>query len=66
MARSPQTPYDIYNSDSLTPYDIYNMGCIRHDGRCYSDHGKQGQCCGGTYCHKNDPAWAEGRCYNIN
>lgn len=37
--------------------------CVGHDGVCHGAHGSQGDCCGGTYCHKNDPSWGEGRCY---
>ena len=33
------------------------------DQACVGVHGTQGNCCIGTYCHKNDPSWAEGRCY---
>lgn len=37
--------------------------CVGHDGTCHGDHGSPGDCCGGTYCHKNDPSWGEGKCY---
>lgn len=36
------------------------------DGACIGNHGTTGNCCGGTYCHKNDPSWSEGRCYNVH
>ncbi|GAV06142.1 hypothetical protein RvY_16173 [Ramazzottius varieornatus] len=26
-------------------------------------NGSRGNCCGGMHCQKNDPSWAQGRCY---
>lgn len=40
--------------------------CVIHDGVCHGQHGETGDCCTGTYCHKNHPTWAEGRCYFVN
>jgi len=37
--------------------------CVGHDGNCQGANGYQGNCCGGMHCQKNDPSWAEGRCY---
>ena len=38
--------------------------CVSFDGACTGDHGSSGNCCAPYYCHKNDPTWAQGRCYN--
>ena len=35
------------------------------DSPCVGSHGSQGGCCGGLYCHKNQPTWREGRCYYL-
>ncbi|GAV07199.1 hypothetical protein RvY_17070 [Ramazzottius varieornatus] len=37
--------------------------CQGHDSTCRGDNGAQGDCCAGMYCQKNDPSWAEGRCF---
>lgn len=38
--------------------------CGAHDSPCLTDtNDAQGDCCEGTICHKNDPTWAQGRCY---
>lgn len=37
--------------------------CISFDGSCTGPHGSQGECCPGFYCHRPDPDWANGRCY---
>lgn len=59
-AQRERNVYEIY--DGVSVYEIYNE-CVEHDGVCRGNHGSQGQCCGGTYCHKSNPTWAEGRCY---
>ena len=42
---------------------INKRGCDGFDSACYGDNGSQGSCCGGMHCQKNDPSWAQGRCY---
>ncbi|OQV21253.1 hypothetical protein BV898_04740 [Hypsibius exemplaris] len=37
--------------------------CQGHDQSCSGANGSQGTCCNGMHCQKNDPSWAEGRCY---
>lgn len=37
--------------------------CVPYDGSCTGTHGEMGDCCAGFYCHKPNPAWAQGRCY---
>lgn len=42
---------------------IAKRQCAPFDGYCYGDNGSQANCCNGLYCQKNDPSWANGRCY---
>ncbi|GAV06143.1 hypothetical protein RvY_16174 [Ramazzottius varieornatus] len=39
------------------------QACQGHDQPCEGANGSQGNCCGGMHCQKNDPSWAQGRCY---
>ncbi len=46
------------------PYDNFvKRWCVGHDRACVGANGSRGNCCPGMHCQKNDPSWAEGRCY---
>ncbi len=50
------------NSEELDTKS-HSVGCVPFDGACHGDNGSQADCCPGMHCQKNDPKWAEGRCY---